>query len=294
VLAGPEEAIGSLRISFRRPGTPDAAQHTAFLDSSGSILADARRQGAGTLMLREVLHQMHLMDRTILTLSAHSVSGQAFLTHVGAVAKHSSVENRAILAHLDWARLREWEDSAEDVGLVWERHAGRVPRERLVELLPVFTTLFADMPLGALEMPPIRSEISGYDHWYDIMDQVGGAHHLILLRASDGEVVGLSEAGWDSRFPNMAYQHLTAVARPWRGRGLARALKAGTMRHIRSHHPELKMMITSNAESNAPMLSINARVGFIVYRRTVDYQITRGALDAWSLAPPHQESDACE
>jgi GNAT superfamily N-acetyltransferase len=275
------EVIGSLRVGFRRPGTPNAAEHEPFLNGGGSVRADARRRGVGALLLREVQALMHRLDKTVLTLSAHAAPGHAFLTHVGAAEKFSMVESRAVLAQLDWVSLREWEATAEKLGLVWERHAGRIPRNMLLALLSVFTTLFADMPIGALEMPTIRSEISGYDQWYETIERVGGAHYLIVLRAPDGSVAGLTEAGWDSRIPDIAYQQLTAVAHPWRGHGLARALKARMLRQVHSHHPEVKMMSTGNAETNAAMLSINARVGFTVRRRIVDYQIKRTELDAW-------------
>jgi hypothetical protein len=43
-------------------------------------------------------------------------------------------------------------------------------------------------------------------------------------------------------------------------------------------------MRTSNAESNAPILSINKRMGFAVRRRFVSYQITRAELDARGMA----------
>ena len=277
------EIVGSVRVWFRRSGTPNADDHAPFLGGSGAVRADARRRGAGSLLLCEVLRLMHDLDKRVLTLSANSEPGYAVLKHIGAVEKHRTVENRAVFAELDWLHLREWEEAATagGDGLVWERYAGRVPRDVLLTLLPVFTTLFVDVPLGGLETAPVRWEIGGYDQWYETLERVGGAHHLVMLRAPDGTVAGLSEAAWDARLPGIVRQQLTAVARPWRGRGLARALKAAMLRQVHDSHPEATVIGTNNAEGNAPILSINARVGFKIAWRNVDYQVTRAALDAW-------------
>ena len=99
-----------------------------------------------------------------------------------------------------------------------------------------------------------------------------GDHILIVLIEGD-TVAALSEAVWDSRFPDHLYQRLTAVARPWRGRGLAKAVKAAMMQARRNHHPSIQTIITSNAKMNAPMLSINEQLGFCEHRRTAVYQI---------------------
>jgi GNAT superfamily N-acetyltransferase len=146
----------------------------------------------------------------------------------------------------------------------------------------VFTQLDADVPRGGLEHGPIRWEMTGYDLWYETLERVGGAHHLVLLRAPDGSVAGLSQAGWDIRAPSIVRQQLTAVARPWRGRGVGRALKAAMLRQVHEMHPEATVIGTNNAEVNAAILSINARVGFKVVWRNVDYQVTRDVLDEWA------------
>jgi len=276
-----DEVAGSIRAAFRRPGTLDEKDYARFLWAGGGVRASSRRRGVGTLLLREAHQLMHALDKAVLTMSAQTQPGHAFIKHVGALEKHSTVEQRAIFADLDWPCLRQWEDGAAAQGLGWERYAGRVPRDILVALLPVFTELFADVPLGGLETGPIRWEMNGYDQWYETLERVGGAHHLVLLRAPDGSVAGLSEAGWDVRAPSIVRQQLTAVARLWRGRGVARALKAAMLRQVHETHPEAMMIGTNNAEVNAPILSINARVGFTVAWRNVDYQVTRQALDEW-------------
>ena len=65
-------------------------------------------------------------------------------------------------------------------------------------------------------------------------------------------------------------QQLTAVARPWRGRGVGRALKAAMLRQLNETHPEATVIGTNNAEVNTPILSINARIGFKAAWRNVD------------------------
>ena len=277
-----DEVAGAIRAAFRRPGTPHEEEYARFLWAGGGVRASSRRRGVGTLLLREVHGSMHALDKTVLTMSTQTEPGHAFIKHIGAVEKHRTVEQRAVFADLDWPRLRQWEDGAAARGSSWECYAGRVPRDVLVDLLPVFTEFFADVPLGGLETGPIRREINDYDLWYETLERLGGAHHLLLLRTADGSVAGLSEAGWDIRAPSIVRQQLTAVARPWRGREVGRALKAAMLRQVHQTHPEATVIGTNNAEVNAPILSINARVGFKVAWRNVDYQVTRDVLDEWA------------
>jgi GNAT superfamily N-acetyltransferase len=274
------DAVGFAGAWFRRAGTPYALEHARFLKCYGDVAATARRKGIGTLLLQPVHTLMRALDKSVLTLSAHTNAGHAFLTRMGAAAKHSTVECRALLGDLDWPRLHTWENVSGGLGLTFECYAGRVPREALAALLPAFTALLSDIPLGALDAPPIRLEIESYDQWYESMARSGGAHHLVLLREPGGRVVGMSDASWDSRSPRIAYQMYTVVARPWRGRGVGRALKAALLRQIRSATHEAQEVRTWNAESNAPILSVNKHLGFRVLRHHADYQITRAELDA--------------
>jgi GNAT superfamily N-acetyltransferase len=280
-LAG-EEVIGCAGARYRTPGTPNANEHAAYLFANGAVRACFRRQGVGGALMREVLALMHRLDKTVLTVVTHAEPGHAFLERAGALAKHTSVVARARLKDLDWKGLGEWEDASCRAGLVWERYAERAPRERLISLLPVFTALFADVPMGSLDFAPIRFEIEAYDQWYETMARTGGAHHLVMLVAPDGCVAGMSEAMWDARSPGEVYQQLTAVARDWRGRGLAKALKAALLRQVRQSHGQAEYMITSNGEENAAMRGINERIGFRAHRTFVEYQAARDALDLWS------------
>jgi RimJ/RimL family protein N-acetyltransferase len=127
-------------------------------------------------------------------------------------------------------------------------------------------------------------DISHYREWYRQLDRIGGAHHLMLLRESDGQLVGVSEATWDPRIPQRAWQLFTGVRRQWRRGGLAKCLKAALLRQVRASHPSVTEMITSNASENTAMLAVNARIGFAVFRMHGIYQIERHVLGAWISA----------
>ncbi len=277
--------VGNAGFWLRREGTPDYASFAPYVYAWGGVQRHWRRQGVATALLQSLLAFMRERGKTTVTFSANLPDGHAFLAEIGAAEKHRSITNRLAFAGLDWDELARWQEAATppETALRWEIHAGRVPMERLTALQPQLTTLLRDVPLGSLNRPPIRYEVRSYMSWYEDMDRRGGEHLLVLLM--DGsDVAGMSEASWDARTPDRVHQELTAVARGWRGKGLAKGLKAATLRLVRERHPEVRLMTTSNAEVNAPILSINNRLGFVAYRRDSNYQIDREALGAWLAA----------
>lgn len=269
--------IGNCGHSFRRPGSPGAESHAAHINLWGGVLAPHRRQGLATALLRATLPFIDAMGKTIISLGTSAQEGRHFLAAIGAEEKHRSVENRLSLTSLDWPMLEAWRAAPLPAGLAWEVHTPRAPLERLAALYPQFTALLNTVPIGALEAPPMRYEITGTTTWYGELDRHGGAHHLILLMQGE-TVAGICEASHDARFPDRVFQALTAVAPAWRGQGLAKHLKAAMLFHIRAAHPEAVLMITSNANVNAPMLSINTRLGFRQHRQDSAWQISRDAL----------------
>jgi RimJ/RimL family protein N-acetyltransferase len=117
------------------------------------------------------------------------------------------------------------------------------------------------------------------------MDRRGGEHFLVLLLDGD-EVVAVCDASWNQRFPDRLQQRLTAVARQWRGKGLAKGVKAAMLQLVRERHPEVTLAVTHNAEVNAPMLTINHRLGFAAHKHDGLYQIDTQSLRTFLEARP--------
>jgi RimJ/RimL family protein N-acetyltransferase len=94
---------------------------------------------------------------------------------------------------------------------------------------------------------------------------------MVAVDAETGRVVGYASLTFPPGVSHHAFHDMTAVARPWRGRGVASALKRATIDWAVRHG--LEYLETDNDEANAAMRAINARLG---YRPQPDYLTMRG------------------
>jgi len=83
--------------------------------------------------------------------------------------------------------------------------------------------------------------------------------YFIAIRA--GRYVGESALGKEGTDPGVIQQHLTAVLRDERGKGIAMALKLKTVDYARAHG--FHQIRTWNDSLNRPMLAINEALGFV-------------------------------
>lgn len=284
--------VGNLILGFRRPGSPGSEDFAEFIDVWGGVARAQRRRGVATALLAGLADFMASLDKRVATFKTMLPEGHACLEAIGAHCKLRMAENRLALGQLDWEALRHWASlpHAAASALRWEIHTPRVPFEVLEGLIEPLSALINQQPLGSLEIPRIRYELQAYRDWYADMDRRGGEHFLVLLR--DGaEVAAVCDASWDQRFPDRAYQQLTAVSQKWRGRGLAKAVKARMLSLLRERLPRVDMVQTFNAQANAAMLSINHRLGFSQHREEATWQIDLAGLRRYgqraAQRPPH-------
>lgn len=277
-----DRIAGNLGISRRRAGTPDYDLHAPFTWLWGGVRKDVRRQGVATRLLCAAADFMTENRQTTATASTQFDDGRAFLGRIGAIEKLRVMENRLATAAVDWDAMTAWEQSAQAVepSLRWEVYDRRVPLDRYDALTPAMSKLFSDVPQGTLEQAPMQYNRASLETWYADIDVSGGNHFLVLLLRGD-ELVAVCDAAWTAQFPDRAFQNLTAVTRAWRGKGLAKAVKARMMRQMRETQASIELIITTNANVNAAMLAINRQLGFVQHKDVRTYQIS---LDQLRLA----------
>lgn len=204
----------------------------------------------------------------------------------------------------DWARERDIEGLEATVAdddpesLAFARRRGFVEHKREGGLVLDLTRI--DPP--AVEPPPgvelvLRDERPGLargiyevqlEAWPDIpgsedrlpepfdswLARDSGAGHTVVAVAGD-DVVGFAKLGLTRARPKVADNHLTAVTRAWRRRGVARALKAAQLAWAKEHGFE--QLRTRNEQRNEPMRRLNEELG---YEPAVGRIYLRGPLSA--------------
>jgi GNAT superfamily N-acetyltransferase len=105
------------------------------------------------------------------------------------------------------------------------------------------------------------------------VDAPGAGRETTFIALADGDVAGYASLLITDVQPRRAYHGMTGVARRYRGRGIAGALKRTTIAWATAH--DLDTLETDNNLENAPMRAINAAHGYVP--RT-DQIIVRGPL----------------
>jgi GNAT superfamily N-acetyltransferase len=113
-----------------------------------------------------------------------------------------------------------------------------------------------------------------YEAWLEHdMQGPGDRPEATFVAVAGEEVVGYAKFSLSSTTTTSAYHDLTAVKRAWRGRGIARALKAAQIGWAKANGYEL--LRTANDERNTPMRRLNEQLG---YRPAVGRIYLRGPL----------------
>jgi len=92
------------------------------------------------------------------------------------------------------------------------------------------------------------------------MEGPGDRPEATFVAVAGDEVVGYAKFSLNSTHTTSAYHDLTAVKRAWRGRGIARALKATQIAWAKANGYE--QLRTQNDERNEPIRRLNAEFGY--------------------------------
>lgn len=275
------QIAGFFLLGYQKPDSPEyeTSKHVAFSD--GYVVPDFRRHGLGTTILEIACEQCTEHDVSLLQVGVNTPHGNAFCEHFCFQVAGRARENRLAMSDIDWAMVEGWNnDSADklpDVEIVTFQGLYEDDLEAYSE---IYTEIFNQMPQEDMEAANQTYTPDRMRQLAEMQEERGRAWTTKITREANGEISGLTEISYDQNRPNRVSQLLTGVRDKHRGRGLGKWLKANMILYIREQYPDIDYISTGNANSNAPMLSINERLGFKAYKDETIYKAQVSDLQA--------------
>ena len=223
------------------------------------VRPSVRRRGIGTMLFEDAVaairpRKARWVRNGIKESDAASV---AFAQHVGAVELKRDWESRLDVAAFDPAPFADAPKRAADAGVRITTLADELKTDpdAVRRAWVLHEAARVDVPSidPATPSPYERFEEKVLRSPYALPEA-----HFLAIRA--GRYVGESSIGKEGTDPGVIYQHLTAVLRDERGKGIAMALKLKTIEY--AAQAGLREIRTWNASINRPMLTINEALGF--------------------------------
>ncbi len=232
-------------------------------DAAIEVRADHRRRGIADRLFAEIVREAGDGPDVVITFgtSDRAPSGIAYAEHIGAEKGLETHVNQLALADVDRDLVRTWAALAPaGYRLVW---IDRDVPEELMENVLVAYDAMNTAPIGSIPMNAWRQTAERTREWDAFRRKMGRERRLLIaIHDTTGETAGYTETAFDPRMPHVVQQQGTAVIPAHRGRGIGKWVKAVSLERVLAERPTARYVRTGNADVNAPMLSINTRLGF--------------------------------
>ena len=228
-----------------------------------------RRRGIGTALLGHCSAQARADGRTeLFAIAAVGSAGEAFARAAGATGGLIEVRRGLRTARLAPERLASLRAEAEAraTGYSLLSWTGPTPDEQ-VDQVARLNDVMADAPREA------TVEAARWDR-----DRVRASearmgpplfrvYSMAARHDESGDLAALTQVTTELQLPGLAFQGITVVDRPHRGRRLGLLVKAAMHQWLAAAEPGLGEVSTWNSETNEHMIAINERLGFEVNGR---------------------------
>ena len=275
-----EQVIGRAQLHFA-----NAAENRHAGKFTVQVLAERRLQGLGRRLLEPLAAASREGGRSLLVTDTSSriPGGAAFVKRFGARPGLEATTRQLAIAELDRRRVDEWRARAaghdgEFELLLW---VGPYP-EAYLDAAAALYEVMNTAPRGSIAVEDQRITA---EHLREIDRGLAarGAQRWTLAARdrTTGRLAGFTDVAWSAATSGILNQVNTGVLPEYRGRGLARWLKAEMLHRIVSERPEVRFVRTANADSNASMIRINQELGFKPYDSQTVWQAEQASIEAY-------------
>jgi GNAT superfamily N-acetyltransferase len=230
-----------------------------------------RRQGFGTALLRHAAEQARADGRrSLMGYAVQGSAGEAFARSHGATAGLAEIHRRLDLAAVPAGLVAGLHASAQEAaaGYTLVYWTPPTPEEYLDPVAAIERALFDAPREASWEQPAWDAErVRATDRRRQL--QKLRAYTVAARHDATGDLAGFTQVEVASDDPDWAFQGLTAVVGVHRGHRLGLLVKLAMMERLGAAEPQLRWILTGNAETNEHMIAINEALGYERFGRPV-------------------------
>jgi GNAT superfamily N-acetyltransferase len=252
------------------------------------VRPEARQRGIARGLVAAALRDAQSEGASIVEASAFLPDSWRLCERFGGRLERSGTLRTLHLSSTSWPLVDAW----------YRNGTERCPATRMLEIeqlpdaladafLELHSRAWADQPYAELAGPLLtlqqrRDQERSYA-------RLGWRWITLVTCEPSGVLSGMTDILYDPAQREIVRQNFTGVLPAYRGRGVAKWLKASMLRLVRDRFPEARQLSTTNADTNAPMLAINGQLGFgaPIHHRTYRFDLPqlRGALSSNRRGP---------
>jgi GNAT superfamily N-acetyltransferase len=284
-LTDPDRGPSSYRLAWLASGLDSIPVGSAFLRFFTSPEQDhlaeleltvhpaQRRTGVGSRLLEAaVTGAIGEGRRTLVTQVEADSPGDAFLAAKGFRVVLTLTYARLPMEKVDLAALAE-ETGRKHPGYRLDSWQGAVPDD-LAQTFAASRRAMDDMPMDDADYAPQTWDVERLHAAAAAIEKRGHfLYTVVAIDETDGSIAGFTELVVPGDGRGDAQHYGTGVLPEHRGHGLARWMKAESIRQARERYPHLDALLADTADSNPYMRGINDTLGYVPTHRTLMYQL---------------------
>lgn len=270
-----QKIIGTFFFSFYETNSKNYLGNKKLVLFEINLLRSHTRKGMESKALQIMVNECEKHDKEIFISEYQNPSLRLFFNSIGGKIVQVNFECKLNLDQINFKLLQNWVQDGELKNsstklLVFER---KIPDELSNKFIKVYNDLLQHIAVDDMEMKKNKLSLEFLRNREKNFKEAGILSIIIIAIEKNGEISGLTIVRIVLGMEQYFLQSVTGVPIAFRGRKIAKWMKAKMILYIKEKYPDSKVILTSNSNSNNSILYINTKLGFNKYKELITAQV---------------------